>query len=85
MILKGWEREGYQDALIYVGRPGRDFRNVGIEAPPPKNMLFMIFVTSTNHVISDWRWELSDETDPDSPKDLKKRCGSILWPKPINH
>lgn len=85
MVLKGWEREGYEDALIYVGRPRIDFRNVGIETSPPKNMLFMVFVTPTNHIISDWRWELSDETDPNSPKNLKKRCGSTLWPKPTNH
>jgi len=79
MVLKGWKREGYENALIYVGRPDRDFRNTTIETPPPPGMVFLVFVTPDTFTISDWRWEFSDKNGPDAPEDLA-RCETILWP-----
>jgi hypothetical protein len=80
MVLKGWKREGYEDAVIYVGRPTRDFRSITIETPPPKDKVFMVFATHGNHFISDWRWEFSDENDPDAPEGMLSRCEKVLWP-----
>jgi hypothetical protein len=80
MVLRGWKREGYEDALIFVGRPTKDFRSSSIETPPPKNMVFMVFATPATHVISDWRWEHADESNPDAPENLLDRCERVLWP-----
>jgi len=80
IVLKGWNREGFEDALIYVGRPTKDFRSPSIETPPPKNQVFLVFVTPDNHVVSDWRWEMSDENDPNLPQDMQNRCEKVLWP-----
>jgi hypothetical protein len=80
MVLQGWRREGYEDALIYVGRPARDFRSPTIETPPPRNMVFLVFVTPETHFVSDWRWELADENDPNAPQQVRERCEVVLWP-----
>ncbi len=80
IVLKGWNREGFEDALIYVGRPARDYRSPSIETPPPKNQVFLVFVTPGERVISDWRWEMADENDPDLPENMATRCERVLWP-----
>jgi len=80
MVLQGWKREGYEEALIYVGRPSKDFRSPTIETPPPKGMVFMVFVTPDTHTIADWRWEPADPNNPDSPEALFSRCERKLWP-----
>ena len=80
MVLKGWKREGYEDAIIYVGRPPKDYRSTTIETPPPRDKVFMVFATPDNHSISDWRWEFSDENDPDAPEGMLSRCERVLWP-----
>ena len=80
MVLQGWRREGYEDALIYVGRPSKDFRSPTIETPPPKNMVFLVFVTPESRSIADWRWEPADPADPDAPENMLGRCGKVLWP-----
>lgn len=79
MVLKGWKREGFEDAIIYVGRPGRDLRSPTIETPPPRDKVFLVFATPVNHSISDWRWEFSDENDPDAPEGVLSRCERVLW------
>lgn len=80
IVLKGWQREGYEDALIYVGKPSKDFRSPTIETPPPKGMVFLVFVTPHTYTISDWRWERADDSDPDLPENVSKRCERVLWP-----
>lgn len=79
MVLKGWNREGFDDALIYVGKPSTDYRGIQIETPPPKSMLFLVFVTP-DYIISDWRWEKADPDDPFLPENMQNRCERVLWP-----
>ena len=43
IVLRGWRREGFEQGLIYVGRPERDYRSPTIETPPPKGMVFCVF------------------------------------------
>ena len=80
IVLKGWKRDGYDEALIYVGRPAKDFRSPTIEVPPPPNKVFMVFVTPLGRQISDWRWEVADVSDPNIPTGMLERCERVLWP-----
>ena len=85
MVLKGWKREGYEDAVIYVGRPSKDYRSTTIETSPPKDKVFMVFATPRSHSISDWRWEFSDENDPNAPEGMLSRCERVLWPTSLQN
>ena len=77
MVLRGWKRAGFDDALIYVGRPARDFRNAQIETPPPQGMVFLVFVTPNGN-ISDWRWEKSD-VETQTPRKIQNSMrGSLM-------
>ncbi len=63
-IFQGWNREGHEDGLCYVGRP-QDRPKDGIELPPQPNRCFFVFVMTTGK-IDEWRWEdfcLTDEAD----------------------
>ena len=79
-IFQGWEREGQDGGLCYVGSPAKDYRSESIEVPPPPGKVFLAFVTSRGKV-SEWRWEDSDEDDPHFPKGYNKgRFTRIAWP-----
>ena len=82
VVFQGWEREGHDNDLCYVGRPERDFRSGSIEVPPPPGMVFVVFVTASGKV-SEWRWEKSDEENPEFPEDYKARFRRIVWPTKV--
>ena len=80
IVLEGWKREGYDKALIYVGKPNHDFRSPEIELPQPPGMLFLVFATPETYIISDWRWEVASAEDPNLPEESANRCEKVLWP-----
>lgn len=51
-IIQGWGRDK-DDCLIYVGSPRQDFRSDSVETPPPRGMLFLVFVFPDG-TIDDW-------------------------------
>jgi hypothetical protein len=77
-LFEGWSREGKdEDCFVYVGNPGRDFKNLQIETPAPKNMLFLVFVLADG-TIDDWNWR------PRSQKRGKEHLpadidGRLIW------
>ena len=78
-IRRGWEREGYDDALIYIGQPGKDLRSNTIEVPPPPDMLFFVFV-APDGTIEEWNWRrCSQEEAIANEKGLG--LGELIWAK----
>lgn len=78
-IFQGLKREEQEDGLCYAGVPDVDHRNVSITVPPPKSMVFLVFITACNK-ISDWRWEKCDKDALDCPENYRTRFEKILWP-----
>ncbi len=74
-IIKGWGRDR-DDCLIYVGAPLQDYRSSSVETPPPKGMLFLVFVLSDG-TIDDWSWRPAEAGEPGMPEGMK---GTVLWP-----
>lgn len=74
-IFGGWCRPGQDDCYVYTGRPEVDYRNAGIEIPPPPGQVFCVFVTAGGE-ISDWRWAICDPMDEGSPRD---KHGALIW------
>ena len=80
-LIEGWCRPEKEDeCYVYVGKPEVDRRSLTVEAPPPKNSLFLVFVTSGGE-IDDWNWRPSADDNPELPSGLEN--GRILWPKPL--
>lgn len=76
-IVEGWNRDGYDLGLCYIGRPNRDLPSEGIELPPPPGKLFFVVALPSGKV-EDWRWEFFDL---DSEDDFRSKFGEgkILW------
>lgn len=74
-IIKGWGRDK-ADSWIYVGSPPHDFRSDSIETPPPKGMLFLVFVLPDG-TIDDWAWRHATADEPGLPEGMK---GTVIWP-----
>ncbi|MBI1900767.1 MAG: hypothetical protein HYS13_06610 [Planctomycetia bacterium] len=77
-VFQGWNREGFEDALCYVGRPA-DHPKQDIELPAPPGRCFLTFVLPSGK-IEEWRWE---SFDPNSEADCRNQFGhnwSQLWP-----
>jgi len=82
VVFQGWEREGFEQALCYVGSPSKDLRSESIETPPPPGMVFLVFVTPQG-TLSDWRWEKSAEDNPEFPENYRVRFRRIVWPTKV--
>ena len=74
MIYKGWSRPDTETSFVYVGVPDKDFKNIGIEAPPPPNMVFLTFVFPDGK-INDWTWRKSNNDH--IPDGFEK--GTLIW------
>jgi hypothetical protein len=74
-IIEGWGREK-DDCWIYVGSPPHDFRSDSVETPPPKGMLFLVFVLPDG-TIDDWAWREARLDEPNLPEGMK---GTVIWP-----
>lgn len=59
-IHKGWDRDGYEEATVYIGKPSKDLHSDTIELPAPPNMLFFVFVLPDG-TIDDWQWRICNE------------------------
>lgn len=78
MIVQGWNRDGYDDCLCYIGRPA-DRPKDGIVLPPRPRMCFLAFVLASGKM-EEWRWEELDLTSDD---DCGKQFGENwrrVWP-----
>ncbi len=74
---KGWDRDGYEDAIVYIGNPGRDYHSDSIELPVPPKMLFFVFVLPDG-TIDDWQWRICNESEA---RGDGAGLGEKLWPK----
>lgn len=77
-IFAGWNRDGYDDGICYVGRP-RDHPKEGIEIPPPPGRCFFVFMLPSGK-IEEWRWE---EFSLANDEDYRKQFGEHwrkIWP-----
>lgn len=77
-VFEGWNREGFDDARCYVGRPD-DRPKDGIELPPPPDKYFMAFVLPSGK-IEEWGWE---RFNPESDADCRNQFGEgwrRVWP-----
>lgn len=79
-IFRGLKRDDYQEALCYVGRPERQYRDHTITMPAPPGMVFLVFATKGRRIFG-WRWELADAHNPKLPDGYKNRFETQLWPK----
>lgn len=72
-------REGFEDGQCYVGRPGNDWTEGGVEIPPKPGLIFAVFVTGGGKVF-DWRWEAVHDGDEFHLEDYIDRFGRVIWP-----
>lgn len=82
-VYRGWNRDGQEDGLVYVGKPESDYHRVRggaieIEVPAPAGMLFIVFVTQGGTVDS-WSWRKHTDSNSDRPQDLQ---GDPIWEQP---
>jgi hypothetical protein len=78
IVVKGWNREGFDDGHCYIGRP-QDRPKDGIETPPQPEKCFLVFVLASGKV-EEWRWEKLRLT---SEEDFRNQFGnnwSCAWP-----
>lgn len=84
-IFKGWNREGFENALCYVGVPRSRLIADNIEAPAPSGMVFLVYVTADGAIVN-WEWTKADETDQTLPAHYSERFGStVLLPGGITN
>ena len=76
-IFQGWSRPDTDDCLVYVGSPGHDYRGPTIEVPPPKGMVFLVFVLPDG-TIDDWNWRPVTTEDATMPEGID---GRKIWPQ----
>lgn len=79
-IYAGWSRPGKEeDCFVYVGRPKSDYKSASIVTPPPKGMVFLVFVLRDG-TIDEWTWRSLSEVEGESnrPDGVK---GKVIWPK----
>lgn len=76
-IYRGWSRPGMDECFVYVGCPDRDFKSLSIETPPPKGMVFLVFVLKDG-TINDWTWRPLAEDEEDRPQGV---TGELIWSK----
>lgn len=69
-------REEYEEAMCYVGKPRRYGKDT--EMPGPPGMVFTVYVTKDFKVF-EWRWEQADEQDADCPHDALRRFKKVIW------
>jgi len=77
-IFQGWNREEFDDAMCYVGRPD-DHPSDGIWASAEKGKHFLAFALPSGKV-EEWGWEFFD---PDNPDDCQRQFGPKwrrIWP-----
>lgn len=77
-VFQGWNRDGFEAAMCYVGRP-QDCPKEGIEVPPPPGKQFMVYVTPGGR-IEEWGWAAFD---PNNGDDCEKHFGKSwrrIWP-----
>lgn len=77
-IFAGWSRPDTGDCYVYAGKPDRDYRGMGIETPPPRGMMFLVFVLRDG-TIDDWNWRKVQADNPDLPEGLEGN--KKLWPQ----
>ena len=74
-IVQGWGRPNTDNCFAYVGKPSADYRKPGIETPPPKNCLFVVFVLHDG-MIDYWGWRPTSSDDSEMPDGIG---GKVLW------
>jgi hypothetical protein len=72
---RGWCRPDKDDCFVYVRRPDRDFKSLTIETPPPKGMVFLVFVLPDG-TIEEWTWRPVAENETDRPDGV---TGELIW------
>jgi hypothetical protein len=77
-VVEGWNREGYESARCYIGRP-QDHPSEGITLPPKPGMCFLVFVLP-NGKIEEWGWEKLDPADDGSCRRQFGEDWKRLWP-----
>ena len=76
-IFRGWSRPDTDECFVYAGQPDRDYRSPTIQVPPPKGMIFLVFVLPDG-TIDDWNWRPLRTDDPTTPEGIE---GSKIWPQ----
>jgi len=76
VIAEGLEREGFERALCYMGKPRR--HGDGWSGPPRPNMVFLVCMTH-DFKIFEWRWEKEDPNNINCPENAAKRFTEIKW------
>ncbi len=80
-VFQGYGRsDGFHDAFCFVGSPKNDVATqVDVRVPPPKNMVFVVFVTADG-IVTEWRWEPESAENPEFPRDWQSRYkGEAVW------
>ena len=77
-LYEGWSRPGKDDCCyVYVGKPDRDLKSPSIVTPPPKGMLFLVFILPDG-TVDEWIWRhhSEQEGEEDIPMGVN---GRLLW------
>lgn len=78
LVIEGWNRNGYEDARCYAGRPD-DRPKEGIILPPQPGKHFLTFVLP-NGKIEEWGWDILDPDDDESCRNQFGQDWKRLWP-----
>jgi hypothetical protein len=76
-IFQGWSRPDTDDCFVYTGSPRYDCRGPTIQVPPPRNMVFLVFVLRDG-TIDDWNWRPLKPGDATVPEGIN---GRRIWPQ----
>ncbi|MCA9093872.1 MAG: hypothetical protein KDA68_10320 [Planctomycetaceae bacterium] len=79
VVYKGWNREGFEQCLAFVGIPDHDYSPKGVELPPQKNRHFLIY-TTPNRRIKEWGWDVFDPNDESMRENQFGKEWVQLWP-----
>ncbi len=74
-IYGGWSRPDKDDCWVYVGCPNRDLKSLTIETPPPRGMVFLVFVLPDG-TIDEWTWRRRAEEGEGRPEGI---TGELIW------
>ncbi len=76
-LYRGWARSGKEDCFVYEGRPECDHKSLTIETPPPKEMVFLVFVLPDG-TIDEWTWRPLKQGGGNQVDGIK---GDLIWSK----
>lgn len=86
-IWKDLQRDGQEFAFCYAGKPKFIYRrNTRIEVPPPKNMVFAVFISPTRSsggqfIVSKWTFIKEAPDKVGFPINYEDRFGEQVWPQ----